>query len=602
MQYPSYGPSGSQTSGPDLGYAMDTMGRLNTMTDLAANASILSGTTYGPSNELLTISGAYNTFSESRTYNSMLQLTQLANNGVNITYGYPSTQNNGKIASQTDNISGEQVVYTYDALNRLASAAATSGSWGQSYSYDGFGNLLDQNVTAGSAPGYSATVNPATNQRTSPNDCADANGNSGAVYPCTSTPYFYDVENRLVTQSGGNFQYSYAPGNKRVWRGLWSGTLTTDEVTFWSVSGQKLATYQLSITGGVVNNSTSAPVLVATQTGTNYYFGRKLIKNAGGYVGADRLGSIGKFYPYGQEKPSATTNGTEKFTGYFRDAETGLDYADQRYHNPGTGTFLTPDPYIASGGSANPASWNKYAYTMGDPINGRDPRGLYTEYDGADTTDYGGGGNTCVVSKSDDTDPEDQCYGDTGATGSSGTTVCGANQFLSSSGSCGDDGTGDAPSPTPCSDWGCMPAAYQAALTALTQNTACMDLFGNAKTRAGKWNPVTVLTSLFQAQSGTYGSVNFGYTGNGSALTTPNGFLLPNINQGLTGTSATISINSTYWNDNNVAFNAETLLHEMGHLYNFVRGSGGFALPNKAELKNASAFDTLIDQKCNLNP
>lgn len=25
--------------------------------------------------------------------------------------------------------------------------------------------------------------------------------------------------------------------------------------------------------------------------------------------------------------PSATTNGTEKFTGYFRDAESGNDYA-----------------------------------------------------------------------------------------------------------------------------------------------------------------------------------------------------------------------------------------------------------------------------------
>jgi hypothetical protein len=55
-------------------------------------------------------------------------------------------------------------------------------------------------------------------------------------------------------------------------------------------------------------------------------------------VASDRLGSIGKFYPFGQEKPSATANDTEKFTGYFRDASTGLDYADQRYHQPGMGT------------------------------------------------------------------------------------------------------------------------------------------------------------------------------------------------------------------------------------------------------------------------
>src|SRR5277367_7087252 len=107
----------------------------------------------------------------------------------------------------------------------------------------------------------------------------------------------------------------------------------------------------------------------------NCYFGRKLIKNAGGYVEADRLGSIGKYYPYGQEKPSATTNGTEKFTGYFRDAETGLDYADQRYHDPGEGRFRTPDPFSGSMDPKNPGSWNRYAYVSGDPVNGTDPTG-----------------------------------------------------------------------------------------------------------------------------------------------------------------------------------------------------------------------------------
>jgi hypothetical protein len=114
VQYPSSGPPGSQTAGPDLGYAMDTMGRLNTVTDLAAQASIISGATYGPANQLLTISGNVN---ETRTYNAMLQLTNVTSSGyansVNVAYNYSSTQNNGKITSQTDNISGEQVLYTY---------------------------------------------------------------------------------------------------------------------------------------------------------------------------------------------------------------------------------------------------------------------------------------------------------------------------------------------------------------------------------------------------------------------------------------------------------------------------------------------------------
>src|SRR5579883_904102 len=114
-----------------------------------------------------------------------------------------------------------------------------------------------------------------------------------------------------------------------------------------------------------------------------------MVKNASAWVYGDRLGSIGKFYPYGQERPSATQNGTEKFTGYLRDAETGLDYADQRYEQPGTGRFLTPDP-AESGDIENPGSLNLYAYVEGDPVNSLDPDG---------TTDFpispGGSPNSC---------------------------------------------------------------------------------------------------------------------------------------------------------------------------------------------------------------
>jgi RHS repeat-associated protein len=150
---------------------------------------------------------------------------------------------------------------------------------------------------------------------------------------------------------------------------------TTDEVTFWSVNGQKLAVYQLTEDPGIVNQA--PPSFYATQTGTCYYFGGKMIKNEKGWVYTDRLGSIGKFYPYGVERPSATANGTEKFTGYFRDAETGLDYADQRYQSPGTGRFMTPDRM--GGNPADPGSWNKYAYVGGDPVNFIDPEGKVRE-------------------------------------------------------------------------------------------------------------------------------------------------------------------------------------------------------------------------------
>src|SRR5208282_6310468 len=123
----------------------------------------------------------------------------------------------------------------------------------------------------------------------------------------TTASATYDVENRLVTVgaygSAPAMNYGYAPGNKRIWRG---GTGTgVDEVTFWSVNGQKLCTYQMSLSGST---------LLATQTGANLYFGGKLIKNANGWVYSDRLGSNGNFYPYGIERTATIPpNGTEKF-------------------------------------------------------------------------------------------------------------------------------------------------------------------------------------------------------------------------------------------------------------------------------------------------
>ena len=46
---------------------------------------------------------------------------------------------------------------------------------------------------------------------------------------------------------------------------------------------------------------------------------------------------------------------------------------------------MSPDLY-PSGKTGNPGSWNRYAYVLGDPVNGRDPRGLEGDFEicGAD--------------------------------------------------------------------------------------------------------------------------------------------------------------------------------------------------------------------------
>src|SRR5579885_1011120 len=146
------------------------------------------------------------------SYNSMLQLTQVSGGGRNIQYNYSANQNNGKIVSETDVVSGEQVNYTYDALNRLATAMTSDNpnvaQWGQSFTYDGFGNLTNVNVIKGSAPIYSANPDPATNHV----GCTDANGNTSSASQC-GLGAVYDVENRLVAWTNQAWGYAYAPGN-----------------------------------------------------------------------------------------------------------------------------------------------------------------------------------------------------------------------------------------------------------------------------------------------------------------------------------------------------------------------------------------------------
>jgi RHS repeat-associated protein len=88
--------------------------------------------------------------------------------------------------------------------------------------------------------------------------------------------------------------------------------------------------------------------------------------------GADRDVLYG---PYGEQK--TTTQGDDvRFATYMRDSVTGLDYAVNRYYSSIIERFLSPDPYVSSGGLADPQSWNRYSYTRNDPVNRYDPSAL----------------------------------------------------------------------------------------------------------------------------------------------------------------------------------------------------------------------------------
>ena len=362
-------------------YQRDGLGRLTGLT--YGPTTLVSGVTYGAAGQLQQMvfndSSIGPGFTETRTYNANLQLTRLTSaptsgTGMDLEYRYGAAgaATNGRVWQVKDwaSTSGEEVTYQYDALNRLTQATTTDTTqWGLSFQYDGFGNLTGQTRTQGTtAPSFAGTIDGTTNRRTDTGYQYDVNGN--VTQMPDGTTYSYDGANRLINRQLPN-DTAYDLSNRRVWDG--------SRIYYYGPNGQLLAKYQPYFSGSSNFQRTSV----------NVWFGRKLIRetdpgNASHqrWVMTDRLGSVrvngdgqrSNYYPYGQEM-QATPDGRTKFATYYRDAP-GLDYANQRYYSNAGGRFLTPDP--SSGRSqANPGSWNRYAYTMGDPINGIDPKGKF---------------------------------------------------------------------------------------------------------------------------------------------------------------------------------------------------------------------------------
>jgi RHS repeat-associated protein len=416
--------------GATFTYTYDGMARPITLTeDRQTPLNWVNNVQYGPAGELKsmdykTATGmtfpdgrlTYTGLTETRMYNNRLQLTRLTTQSVDMEYRYSATQNNGQITQQKDWVTGEEVSYQYDSLQRLISAVTTGPEWGQSFTYDGFGNRTGAAVTKGTAPSSSMVYDASTNRIVG--GSYDANGN---MLNPQGTSLGYDIENRVVSAvaSGGTEYYAYAPDGKRIWKQKPNGSM---ELYFHGISGQKLGTYNVTTN---VNPNTLAIYV----WDVNVYFGSKMIVSRSGPVSRDRLGSSrtggSKYYPYGEEQ-QVTAQDKDKFATYFRDA-TGLDYAQNRYYANTLGRFTSPDPAgLAAADTADPRGWNMYAYVGADPINHYDRTGLLAQYicdaQFASPADCGEG------------DPLDEGSGNRGADGFNCDT--GVTPFASTSAAC----------------------------------------------------------------------------------------------------------------------------------------------------------------------
>lgn len=90
-----------------------------------------------------------------------------------------------------------------------------------------------------------------------------------------------------------------------------------------------------------------------------------------GYVDWD---SHAYYAPFGTYRVAPTTDMTDRrFTGQRENMEWGLYYYNARYYVPGLGRFASADTIVPDPG--DPQSFNRYSYTLNNPIKYRDPSG-----------------------------------------------------------------------------------------------------------------------------------------------------------------------------------------------------------------------------------
>ncbi|HWT03934.1 MAG TPA: RHS repeat-associated core domain-containing protein [Pyrinomonadaceae bacterium] len=341
---------------------------------------------------------------ETAHYNERLQVTRIGlgssaeDSGLlRLDYDYGgAAQNNGALREQKISYGGlpGQIVqsYAYDDLNRLQSATETYGggtqSWKQTFSYDRFGNRRFDaagTTTLDQAVSWKVTnplINSSDNRLKKFQD-----GDSIADYDYDKAGNLtLDAENRRFVYNAENMQVGFfSPTNT---------SRTPDAVYQYDGEGRRVR----KVVGGVVETIfvyNALGLLVAEYSNTMPEKARLSFLTAD-HLGSprvvtDREGKVVSRHDYmafGDEVAPATAgrlpahgygleDGINKqYTGYERDDESGLDYAQARYYNSKHGRFTSVDPLTASATIRNPQTFNRYSYVLNSPYKFTDPLGL----------------------------------------------------------------------------------------------------------------------------------------------------------------------------------------------------------------------------------
>src|ERR1039458_6935734 len=264
-------------------------------------------------------------------------------------YGYGTTGNMTGITSTTAAGAVTTTADTYPAAGAAQphgistqKVTTSSGSTSTSYGYDSAGHLTGLTSTA-------------QNEALTWNDAGQLA--QVAITPsggsAKDTSYVYDAGNTLLLTADPTSKTLYL-GDEELTQNTGTGTVTGTRY------------YQL---GGVI---------VAARTGAS-----TLVYLAGDQQGTDSVavdsGTLAVtpryFDPYGNTRGTAQPawpEGEKGFVGGAGDTATGLTDLGAREYQPGTGSFISPDPLLKP---YDPQDLNAYAYAADNPATNSDPSG-----------------------------------------------------------------------------------------------------------------------------------------------------------------------------------------------------------------------------------
>lgn len=309
-------------------------------------------------------------------YDNQYRVASITESGV-MSLSYPTYDANGNIMAINDGLDPtKSKAFTYDALDRLATATS-AGIWGSlSWTYDGVGNRQTENSTT-------YTYYQGTNRLSGAGGTSFNYDNNGNTTSETTRTYTYNQNQRLIqaVMGGTTANYTYNGNGQRVKKNI-SGSTT---VFHYSLSGQLIAESNSSgtITAEYVYLN-GQPLAKIEGTSTYYYHNDHLgtpqkMTDSSGVVrwSAD-------YKPFGEVNitTSDITNNL-RFPGQYFDSETGLHYNYYRDYNPATGRYLTWDPVLMPTGEPRipyllkfvlnePMKLNPYVYVLANPVNNID--------------------------------------------------------------------------------------------------------------------------------------------------------------------------------------------------------------------------------------